>query len=143
MTHHLKTGKTCMMKTLILIGKYVTHCTINHISKSWNIMERSKRPSKYHLSIKFFTEKKTVFPITKKFKTWTFQKSINTIFPSTFWLKKRPYFPSRKSSKQELFSNQSISYFHQLFGSKNDRIFHFQKFQNNNFSLISKHGIPC
>ena len=30
----------------------------------------------------------------------------NIIFPSTFWLKKRPYFPSPKSSKQELFSNQ-------------------------------------
>ena len=31
---------------------------------------------------------------------------VNIIFPSTFWLKKRPYFPSPKSSKQELSSNQ-------------------------------------
>ena len=29
-----------------------------------------------------------------------------TVLPSTFWLKKRQYFPSPKSSKQELFSNQ-------------------------------------
>ena len=31
---------------------------------------------------------------------------VNIIFPSTFWLKKRPYFQSPKSSKQEFFSNQ-------------------------------------
>ena len=29
--------------------------------------------SKYHLSINFLTQKKTVFPITEKFKTRTFQ----------------------------------------------------------------------
>ena len=31
---------------------------------------------------------------------------VSIIFPSTFWQKKRPYFPSPKSSKQELLSNQ-------------------------------------
>ena len=43
--------------------------------RSWNIIESSKRPCKYHLPIKFLAEK-------------------------------RPYFPSPKSSKQELLSNQ-------------------------------------
>ena len=33
-------------------------------------------------------------------------KQVNIIFPSTFRLKKRPYFSSPKSSEQELFSNQ-------------------------------------
>ena len=57
-------------------------------SNSWNIMESSKRSSKYHLSINFLAERKSVFPITKKFKTNFFQQSLNNIFPSTFWLKK-------------------------------------------------------
>ena len=57
-------------------------------SNSWNIMESSKRSSKYHLSINFLAERKSVFPITKKFKTTFFQQSLNTIFPSTFLLKK-------------------------------------------------------
>ena len=56
-------------------------------SRSWNIMESSKRPSKYHLSTNFLAEKKTVFPISKKFKTRTFQWSVKIIFPSNFKLK--------------------------------------------------------
>ena len=47
------------------------HCTKNHIFKSWDIKESSKRPSKYHLFINFFAEKKTVFPIIKKFKNFS------------------------------------------------------------------------
>ena len=43
--------------------------------RSWNIIESSKRPRKYHFSINFLAEK-------------------------------RPYFPSPKSLKQELLSNQ-------------------------------------
>ena len=39
--------------------------------RSWNIMESSKRPSKYHLSINFLAEKRSYFPITEKFKTRT------------------------------------------------------------------------
>ena len=42
-------------------------------SRSWNIIESSKRPCKYHLSNNFLAEKKTVFPITEKFKTRTSQ----------------------------------------------------------------------
>ena len=41
--------------------------------KSRNVMENSKRPSRYHLSINFLAQRKTVFPISKKFKTGTFQ----------------------------------------------------------------------
>ena len=39
--------------------------------------------------------------------SWRAQKDqVNTTCTSTFWLKERPSFPSPKSSKQELFSNQ-------------------------------------
>ena len=50
-----------------------------------------------------------------------------------FLTDKRPYFPSPKSLKQELFSNQQILFFHQRFGSKEDRILHFEKARNKNF----------
>ena len=33
--------------------------------KSWNIMESSKRPSKYHLSINFLPQKRPYFPSPK------------------------------------------------------------------------------
>ena len=32
---------------------------------------------------------------------------------------------------------------HQLFESKEDRIFHLQKVQNKDFSVFRKYGIPC
>ena len=39
--------------------------------------------------------------------SWKAQKDqVNMFFPSTFSAEKRPYFPSAKNSKQELFSNQ-------------------------------------
>ena len=41
--------------------------------RSWNIIESSKRPRKYHLSINFLAEQKNVFPITKMFKARTSQ----------------------------------------------------------------------
>ena len=41
--------------------------------KPWNIMESSKRPSKYHLFINLLAEKNAVFLITEKFKTRTIQ----------------------------------------------------------------------
>ena len=38
-------------------------------AKCWNIMESSKRPSKYYLSVNFLAEKKNILPITEKLKT--------------------------------------------------------------------------
>ena len=39
--------------------------------------------------------------------SWKAQKlQVSVIFLSTFWFKKILYFPSSKSSKQELFTNQ-------------------------------------
>ena len=44
----------------------------------------------------------------------------------------------------EKFKNtKKISTFHQLFRSKKDRISCLWKVQNNNFSLLKKHDIPC
>ena len=51
-------------------------------------MESSKRESKYHLSINFLVEKKTVFPVTEKFKPRTFQYLENIIFHYFFGSKK-------------------------------------------------------
>ena len=66
--------------------------------------------------------------------SWKAQKDhVNIIFPSTFWLKKRPHFPSLKSSKQELFSNQEISSFHQLFRSKKTVFSISEKFKTRTF----------
>ena len=62
--------------------------------------------SKYHLSTNFLTQKKAVFSITENFNTRPFQQSVNIIFQSTLWLKKRPYFQSPKRLKQDLFFNQ-------------------------------------
>ena len=42
-------------------------------ASSWNIIESSKRLCKYNLPINILAEKKTVFPITEKFKTRTSQ----------------------------------------------------------------------
>ena len=55
--------------------------------------------SKYHLSITFLPQKKTVFSIPEKLKTITFQKSINIICTSTFLLKKDRIFHHRKIQK--------------------------------------------
>ena len=39
--------------------------------------------------------------------SWKVQKhQANIIFPLTFWLEKRPYFPSPINLKKELFRNQ-------------------------------------
>ena len=89
-------------------------------SKSWNIMKSSKIPIRYQLCIKFLDQEKTVFPISENFKTRTF-----------------PY------SKSMVFHVEENIILHQLFKSKEDRIFHLQKLQNKNFSVFRKHGIPC
>ena len=85
------------------------HCTKNHISQ---VLEYQEKPQKGHVKITFL---------------------------STFWLKKRPYFPLPKSSKQKLFSYQQILYFHLLFDSKKDLIFHLRKIRNKKILVISKH----
>ena len=63
------------------------------------ITKNSKIPRKYQLSIKFLDEKKTVFPISEKFKTRTFSYSKNMVFRA-----------------------EENNILHQLFESKEDRI---------------------
>ena len=70
--------------------------------------------------INFLNQKKTVFPISEKFKTRTFPYSENMVF----------------HAKENII-------LHQLFESKEDRISHLRKVQNKNFSVFRKHGIPC
>ena len=51
----------------------------------------------------YVTERKTISPgIPWKAKI----DQENIIFPSIFWFKERPYFPSLKSLNEELLSNQ-------------------------------------
>ena len=64
-----------------------------------------KAQSKYYLYINFSPQKNRISHHWK-LKATTFQQPVNIIFPSTFCLKKGPYFPSQKSSKQKHFSNQ-------------------------------------
>ena len=66
----LKTSNPSALRSFTSIV-HTTRKTI--FPKPWNIMESSKRPSEYYLSINFLAEKKTVFPISKKFKTRPFQ----------------------------------------------------------------------
>ena len=89
-------------------------------SKSWNIMKSSKIPIRYQLCITFLDQEKTVFPISEKFKTRTIPHS-----------------------KSMVFHVEENIILHQLFKSKEDRIFHLRKLQNKNFSVFRKHGIPC
>ena len=67
--------------------------------------------SKYHLYINFLAQKKTVFPIYEKFKTRTFQYSVNIIFSSTFWLKNPRIFHLQKflNKNFSVFSNYHLS----------------------------------
>ena len=86
-----------------------------------------------------YAARKNIFPrfwniIGSSKRPCNYQLSINVL------AEKRPYFPSPKSSNQELSSNQEI-YFRQLFGLRKDHIYHFWNGQNKNFSVISKYHI--
>ena len=81
--------------------------------KLWNIMKSSKVPRKYQLFINFLDQKKTVFSISKKFKIRTFPQSENMVF----------------------HAKENIN-LHQLFESKEDRIFNLRKVQNKNHPII-------
>ena len=68
---------------------------------------------KYQKNINFpstFSIKKAVFPISEKFETKTFPCWRKYHLTSTFWIKKRPYLSSPKSSKQELSHIMNFSF---------------------------------
>ena len=71
---------------------------------------------KYHLSIKFLNQKKTEFPVFKKFKTRAFQYPVNMVFHA-----------------------KEIIILRQLF----KHISYLTKVRNNNFLVTSKNGILC
>ena len=54
----------------------------------------------------FLTQKKTAFPISEKFKTWTFSAISKYHLSFNFLAQKRLYILSLKISKQERFNNQ-------------------------------------
>ena len=59
--------------------------------------------SKYHISINLLTRKKTVFPTTEKFKTRTFQLSVNIIFSINFLTQKEAVFTITEKFKTRTF----------------------------------------
>ena len=61
----------CLPHSIVILSLFTAGKTI--FFKSWNIMESSKRSSKYHLSINLLAHRKTVFRILEKFKTRPFQ----------------------------------------------------------------------
>ena len=87
----------------------------------------------------FYRCTKTIF--TKPWNIWKAQKGqVNIIFPSTFWLEKRPYFLSPKSSKQELLCIHQISSFINFSAQKRPH-FPSRKSSKKDFSSISKYHI--
>ena len=100
----------------ILYQTYEKHTARKTIfPKSWNIMKSSKVPRKYQLSIKLLDTKKTYlwkvqnknFSVLKKHGIPYWRKYHLTL---TFRIKRRPYFPSSTSSKQEIFRIQKTCY---------------------------------
>ena len=61
---HWRARRSCYLITECIARKTIR-------PKSWNIIESSKGPSKYHLSINFLAQKKTVYPTSERFKTRT------------------------------------------------------------------------
>ena len=83
--------------------------------KTWYSM--LKKISSY---INFLNQKKTVFPISEKFKTRTLPYSKNMVF----------------------YVKENII-LHQLLELKEDRISHLRNVQNKNFFVFRNRGIPC
>ena len=130
--------------------------------RSWNIIESSKRASKYHLPISFLAEKKDCISYHRKVQNKGFSETSNyhlsinfvtqkksvfsitekfktrpfqgsvNIFQSHFRLKKRPYLTFPKRLKQGLFSNSKYHISINILAQKY-HIFCLQKFQNQNF----------
>ena len=59
--------------------------------------------SKYHLSSRFWLNKRPYLTSRKKFKTSTFEQSVNMIFLLTFWLKKDRIFHLQIFKKKSFF----------------------------------------
>ena len=67
---YLQMGRKFCTPYLRFYKTYTARKTI--FAKFWNIMESSKRPTKYHILINFLAEKKTMFLINEKFSTINF-----------------------------------------------------------------------
>ena len=76
--------------------------------KSWNIMEISKRPSKYHLSTNFLTEKRSCFPSPKVSKQELLGNQEVSYFYQLLELKKKTVFPAKEKFKARTFQ-QSVN----------------------------------
>ena len=107
------------MKTTKLSRRIVSlRCTKNHISQVFECHEKFKNTKKISTFHQLFRSKKTIFPVSEKFKRRTF-----------------PY------SKNMIFYAEDNLILHQLFESKEECISHLRKVQNKNFPIFSKHVI--
>lgn len=86
------------------------HCTKNHVSQVLEYHGRLKN-TKYMSSVHhLFGSEKDCISISKNFKTRTFQQSLNTIFQSTFYLKKDriSHLPKVQNKNFSLISKRQI-----------------------------------
>ena len=104
--------------TSFVVNDMTKHCTKNHISQVLKYHEKFKNTKKISTFHQLFRSKKDRisylwkvqnknFSVLKKHGIPCWRKYH---FSSPFWIKKRPYFPSLKSSKQELFCVQKTWY---------------------------------
>ena len=101
------------MCKFLKVGESPTTAQKTVFPGSWNIMESSKRPSKYYLYINFLAKKRPYFSSQNRNFLVAQNKNFSVI------------------SKCHL----SITFLSQ----KKQSISHFRKVQNDNFSVISKH----
>ena len=88
------------------VGLDITTARKTVFRMSWNIMQSSKRRSKYHLPNTFLAEKRLYSPSPKISKQELISVTSKYYLSINFLTQKGPYFPPSKSSKQELFRNQ-------------------------------------
>ena len=85
-----------------------------------------------------YTARKTIFP-----KSWNIKKTSKrprkNYLSINFLAEKKTVFPITEKFETKLFSYQQILYFHLLFDSKKDLIFHLRKIRNKKILVISKH----
>ena len=122
------------------VGLDITTARKTVFPMSWNIMQSSKRRSKYHLPNTFLAEKRLYSPSPKISK----QELISVI--SKYYLfhqlpdSKKDHISHHQKVQKKNFSVISKYHLSINFWLKKYRI--FQKFQNKNFLVISKHHIP-
>ena len=95
--------------------------------RSWNIIECSKRPRKYHLSINFLALKKDRISHHQKVQNKNFSVTSKYHLSINFLALKKDRISNHRKVQNKNFPVISKHHICQLFGSRKDRICHFRK----------------